>query len=326
MTRIAVHGIQANRLAGSPVAGRTVAVLACVALAVGVAASASAATTSPRLSAIFDSANDSQDVYFEAPSTSLREVAWTPATGFRHSVSVIGSRSLASAPGATFDSINDSQDVYFEAPNGSLHEVAWTPATGFRREVAVTGAGSLASAPSATFDSANDSQDVYFEAPNGSLHEVAWTPTTGFRRSVAVTAPGTLALPSSPAPPARGSTTLEPPTPPAHPHHRARRRRLRVKITLHWRWSGRHTRLVAVTFGRLPRGAEFEISCRGRRCPSRAMSARAHRFSRRLLTHGDIVYTAGDRLIVVLRAPNYKAERAAVRIRRGRIPAARLLS
>ena len=102
--------------------------------------------------------------------------------GFRHSVTVIGSGSLASAPGATFDSINDSQDVYFEAPNASLREVAWTPATGFRHSVTVIGSGSLASAPGATFDSINGSQDVYFEAPNGSLHEVAWTPATGFRR------------------------------------------------------------------------------------------------------------------------------------------------
>jgi hypothetical protein len=56
------------------------------------------------------------------------------------------------------------------------------------------------------------------------------------------------------------------------------------------------------------------------------MSARAHRFSHRLATGPDIVYRAGDRLRLRLSAPRYRAERAEVRIRRGRIPAARLIS
>jgi hypothetical protein len=121
-----------------------VSFLACVLLGV---ASASAATNGPMLSATFDSSNNSQDVYFEAPNGSLQEDAWAPSTGFLGPRAITGPGALASAPGVTFDSVNDSQDVYFEGPDGSLLEDAWTPSTGFSGPRAITAAGTLGLPP-----------------------------------------------------------------------------------------------------------------------------------------------------------------------------------
>jgi hypothetical protein len=181
----------------------------------------------------------------------------------------------------------------------------------------------LGSKLSALFDSATGSQNVYYATPSGALQEIYWTPSGGFQGPVTVSGPGTLAASAiSPPHPGSGTTTLLPPRPRAHP----RRRTLRVKIILRWRWRGRVTRLVGITFGRLPRGARLTISCRGHGCPRRVMTARAHRFAHQLVGRGRTVYQADDRLLVALNAPNYAAERAEVRIRLGRTPVGRLLS
>jgi hypothetical protein len=56
------------------------------------------------------------------------------------------------------------------------------------------------------------------------------------------------------------------------------------------------------------------------------VSALANRFGHRLTIRQGPIYRAAGRLLISLSAPHYTTEVAEVSIRRGRIPAARLLS
>ena len=305
MTRIPAHRVGADRLTGSSTAAielrrcrsrrwvrrsaRVGVLTVGVAVLLAGASSASAASTAPMLGATYDSSNNSQDIYYEAPDGTLREVAWTPTTGFLPAVTIPGTGSLTSAPAAIYDASNNSQDIYYEAPDGTLREVAWTPTTGFLPAVTIPGTGSL-TVPETTSRPAS-------------------TPSSA-------TTPPPTATP--------GTTTLAAPAPPAH--HPPGRRALRVKIVLHWRWRRSRTWLTGISFSRLPGRTLLEISCLGRGCPRHAVSAVAHQFSHRLKTDPGPVYRVHDRLLIRLSARNYAPERAEIWIRNGRIPLGRLLS
>jgi len=105
-----------------------------------------------------------------------------------------------------------------------------------------------------------------------------------------------------------------------------RKHQLAVKIVIKWHWNHGHTRLVWVKIGRAPRRTALAISCRGRGCPAhklRATAATLHRHHR-IVRSGNL-YRAGDRLLLSLTAPHWRAERARITIRNNRKPLVRLL-
>ncbi|HWE12544.1 MAG TPA: hypothetical protein VG365_03480 [Solirubrobacteraceae bacterium] len=133
------------------------------------------------------------------------------------------------------------------------------------------------------------------------------------------------------APPTRTTTspttTSTPPavtTPvpqPTAPHE------LAVKLRISWTWNHAVTQLHTTKIGSLPGRAQIFVQCGGRGCPGkRDISARGARNVRRLLRalRGKH-YRAGDRLLIVLKAPGYLPERALVKIRNGKLPQVTLL-
>jgi hypothetical protein len=238
--------------------------------------------------------------------------------------------SLGSAPAAVYDPETHSQGVYFEGPDGSLREMAWTAANGWSPVYVILPAGSLGSAPATNFDSDYHSQNVYFAGADGVLREISWTPSSGWDQASVITTGGGIIAPAptppAPTPPAptapasqstgTGSVTL---TPPRQKHQ------LAVKIVMKWHWNHGHTRLLWARIGRAPRRTAFSISCRGRGCPAATLHADAAVLHRDHRTVRGKVYRAGDRLLVTLTAPSWKAERARITIRSGRVPSVRLL-
>ena len=77
--------------------------------------------------------------------------------------------------------------------------------------------------------------------------------------------------------------------------------------------------------GRLPRHAEVTTVCRGQGCPLRASEATARKLGRLLTALDGLVYRAGDRISITIRAPGYRPERAVLVIRNGAEPTAKLL-
>jgi hypothetical protein len=129
--------------------------------------------------------------------------------------------------------------------------------------------------------------------------------------------------PAPPAPPDPVvSTPVSTPLPvPVAPHA------LAVRLKISWTWNHRTTRLHAAKIGSFPGRAQIFVRCRGKGCPKkRDISADGARNVRRLLRrlHGKR-YRAGDRVLIVLKAPGYLPERAMVMIRNGRLPQITLL-
>jgi hypothetical protein len=104
-------------------------------------------------------------------------------------------------------------------------------------------------------------------------------------------------------------------------------RALAVKLTISWTWNHATTRWHAAKIGRFPGRAQIFVQCRGRGCPGkRDLSADGARNVRRLLRRlRGRRYHAGDRVLIVLKAPGYQPERALVKIRNGRLPEITLL-
>lgn len=245
------------------------------------------------------------------------------------SVCAAPARAAVHPPATNYDPDNRSQNVYFEGSDGSLREISWTPSAGWDHISVIAPGGSLGSAPATNYDPDNRSQNEYFAGTDGSLREISWTPSAHWDAVSIITPSGTLgsqpsppggSAPSSPA--GQGTVALTPAPAPARRHHR---RRLAVRIVISWRWNGRHTRLVRVRLGRLPRRAVLSISCRGRGCPAHKVYATRHTLVRRHRSLPGRMYRAGDRLLLTLTAPSYAAERARIVIRNGRVPAVKLL-
>jgi serine/threonine-protein kinase len=102
---------------------------------------------------------------------------------------------------------------------------------------------------------------------------------------------------------------------------------LAVKLVLKWTWSHAVTRLHAAKIGSFPRRLQIFVQCRGRGCPAkRDISAYGPRNVRRLLRAiRGARYRAGDKLLIILKAPGYLPERALVKIRNGKLPHMTLL-
>lgn len=103
---------------------------------------------------------------------------------------------------------------------------------------------------------------------------------------------------------------------------------LAVRLRISWTWNHRVTRLHVAKIGSFPGRAQILVQCRGKGCPRKHnISAHGARHVRRLLhSLRGKRYRAGDRLMIILRAPGYLPERALVRILNGRLPKITLLS
>jgi hypothetical protein len=129
--------------------------------------------------------------------------------------------------------------------------------------------------------------------------------------------------PTTTSPPPVDTTPASTSVPqPTTPHE------LAVKLQISWPWNATTTRLRGTQLGSLPGRAQIFVQCRGRGCPGkRNLSADGARNVRRLLRrlHGKR-YRAGDRVLIILKAPGYLPERALVKIRDGSLPQVTLLS
>lgn len=210
--------------------------------------------------------------------------------------------------------------------------MAWTAASGWSQVYVILPAGSLGSAPAANFDPEYHSQNVYYAGTDGVLREISWTPSSGWSQASVITPGGGVIAPAptptpsptptpTPAPPSQstgtGSVTITP------PH---RKHTLSVRIVMRWHYNHVHTRLIWIKLGRAPGKTALSISCRGRGCPAHTLHApgAALRRHHRTLAVGR-VYRVGDRLLLTLTAPHWKAERVRITIRNYRTPSERLL-
>lgn len=101
---------------------------------------------------------------------------------------------------------------------------------------------------------------------------------------------------------------------------------VRARFLLSWHWKGRTTRLRSVAVRHLPKDASISVSCRGRGCPHVATSASGARADKRLVRGlGAHPFHAGDRLYLTVTAPRRRPERIVLRIRKDKIPSAKLL-
>jgi hypothetical protein len=173
-------------------------------------------------------------------------------------------------------------------------------------------------------------------ATNGS---VLWRSSTyhkGSGVSLAPRAPAavTCPAPAPPAPPVTTTTTtttvapvVTVPVPTPIPTPKTRRA-LRVKLTISWTWNRATTRVHKVKVGHFPFRTKLEVQCQGRGCPRHHGKdiAKGIRGVHHLL-HALVGrrYRAGNKLILTLRAPGYRQERAELVIRWGHKPNVKLL-
>ena len=173
------------------------------------------------------------------------------------------------------------------------------------------GFGPMASAP-AVAAVAPDEYDVFWVGTDSNLWEAqlvgqTWTSVQSRGPMVAT------------------QTAPTPVTVPRPPPGSRRAHRVRAKIVMRWTYKGIHTRLDKIRFGRLPAAATIRVRCHGRDCPKRLWSAskrRLHRLDRSLERRS---FQAGQRLTITISVPGWIPERAAVRIRDGAVPVAKLL-
>ena len=100
---------------------------------------------------------------------------------------------------------------------------------------------------------------------------------------------------------------------------------LRVGVWMSWKWAYARTWLAGLQFRHLPRRATVQVSCRGRGCAGRLVSASSGRLGRLLRSLERRTYWAGDRLAITISKPGYKPERASVQIRYGLVPTLKLV-
>jgi hypothetical protein len=151
--------------------------------------------------------------------------------------------------------------------------------------------------------------------------------------SVAPAAPAPVHCPAAISPvPTTTVTTAGPvvtvPVPTPIPRPAPRARHLRVKLTISWSWNRATTRVRKIKVGSFPGRTRIWVQCKGRGCPRhrRKDAARGPGGVKRVLRGlQGRRYRAGDRLLIFLRAPGYRDQRAQVSFRNGRLPAVKLL-
>lgn len=181
------------------------------------------------------------------------------------------------------------------------------------------GFGPMASAPTVAAAAPNE-YDVFWIGTDSNLWEARLVGQTWTSLQVV----GSLV---PPAPVQQPPATVTIPPPPAPPAPTRSARRIRVKIVTSWTWKGSRTWLDRMRFsGSLPAGAKIRVSCHGRRCRKRAMSADRRHLRRLISSLKARAFRAGQRLTITISAPGWVSERAQVRIRNGRLPRVDLLS
>jgi hypothetical protein len=117
-----------------------------------------------------------------------------------------------------------------------------------------------------------------------------------------------------------GGGSVSTPAPPSRPHH------IKAKLRITWQYSGSHTRLLGVKALGLLRDAQVSISCSGHGCPHSALrSERADHVNRLWKALAGLTFTAGDREIVTITAPQHLRERIQILIRADEGPIAKVL-
>jgi hypothetical protein len=147
------------------------------------------------------------------------------------------------------------------------------------------------------------------------------TQGTRSARPLAFTKPPFQSCPSPPpSPPPPPVVVVPRPTPvPTLP-------RLQVRMTISWTWNRAITHLHRITIVHLPSRAMITVSCRGAGCPAHRRSVGRRRLSRLMRFLDGRTFRSGDRLVISVSKPGYRAEQVAIRIRYGRLPWVRLLS
>ena len=172
-------------------------------------------------------------------------------------------------------------------------------------------------------------------APGGTVLWRSKTYHAGSGVSLAPKAPApvTCPAPQPPAPPVTTTTTttapvVTVPVPVPIPTPKPRPRTLRIRLTISWTFDRATTRLRKVKVGTFPGRTRLQVQCKGRGCPRHrgrdiATGIRGvHKLLHALVGRR---YRAGNKVILTLRAPGYRQERAELDIRWGRKPNARLL-
>jgi hypothetical protein len=141
------------------------------------------------------------------------------------------------------------------------------------------------------------------------------------RRPAPVTSCPPPPLPPPPTP-VMSTPVSTPITQPPAPHA------LAVELKISWTWDHAVTRVHGTRIGSFPGKSQIFVQCHGRGCPGkRDISAQGFRRVLRLLHNlRGRQFRAGDRILIILKAPGYLPERAMVEIRNGRLPQITLLS
>lgn len=170
--------------------------------------------------------------------------------------------------------------------------------------------------------------------PGGAVLWRSKTYHKGSGASVAPRAPAPVTCPAPvpPAPPVTTTTTttstVQVPVPTPIPTPKRHARTLRIRLTISWNFKASTTRVHGVKIGTFPWRTTLQLQCKGRGCPRHRGkdTAKGIRGVHRLL-HALVGrrYRAGNKLIVTLKAPGYREERAELDMRFNRKPNVRLL-
>jgi hypothetical protein len=214
-------------------------------------------------------------------------------------------------------------DLFYESSSGGIDEIHFTDAIGFSPVDGLPRTtGSASSAPGAVVSENGTEVDVFYLGTDGTLRETYFTDATGW---IGPLAPVPVPSPAPPPPTSTVTTTTVVTTPvnPPAPAPNAGPR-VRVRLSFGWTWNRHGTRLRWVRAFRFPRRARLVVSCAGRGCPYRRLTAAGpgvRRLWRALERH---LYRPGDRLSLSISEPGRATETVLVRIRAEALPKLRL--
>ncbi len=107
---------------------------------------------------------------------------------------------------------------------------------------------------------------------------------------------------------------------------RRARGHVNVPVVIGWSWFGRQTVLRRATVGKLPRRARVRLTCAGRGCPWKELSAPRRSVAQLQRRLAGSRFRNGDVVTLTITVPGRISERARVRIRNDRKPLVRRLS
>jgi hypothetical protein len=261
------------------------------------------------------SAGPQIQVYWDGTNSALWEgdtsggVNWSGPTSH-------GMGPLGSAPSVASLSYGN-EFAFWGGTDGRLWEASWdsTSWNGVNLNGPTSvGFGPMASAPTVAAVAGGE-YDVFWVGTDANLWEArlvgqTWVSDQSVGPMVA----------SAPPPPAPGTVTIAPPPGVGHTPQ------ISLEIEMKWNWHGILTRLRKVRWiGSFPADATIRVTCHGRHCP-RELGKVGHRRLRRLMRSLEArVFHAGQQLTITISAPGWVSERAQVKIRKGKLPLAKLL-